>query len=157
RVARSAAEMGIVTVSVFSEDDSLSLHTRKTDEARGLKGSGAAAYLDIDQIVTLAKQTGCDAIHPGYGFLSENPELARACEKAGQTCGGPRAETLVLFGAKGGAREWAEKIGVPVLAGKKGGASLSEIQAFLKKHDAIMLKAVAGGGGRGMRLVQDPA
>ncbi|MBI3675806.1 MAG: carbamoyl-phosphate synthase large subunit [Proteobacteria bacterium] len=155
RVARSAAEMGIVTVAVFSEDDALSLHTRKTDQARGLKGSGVAAYLDTEQIVTLAKDNGCDAIHPGYGFLSENAGFARACEKAGLVFVGPSPETLALFGDKAAARALAEKTGVPVLAGTKAGASLSEIQAFLKKHDAIMLKAVAGGGGRGMRLVHE--
>lgn len=153
RIARSAADMGIVTVSVFSEDDALSLHTRKTDEARGLKGSGAAAYLDIAQIVALAKETACDAIHPGYGFLSENAAFATECEKAGLIFVGPTPQTLALFGDKAAARALAEKTGVPVLAGTKAGASLDEIKAFQKKHGAVMLKAVAGGGGRGMRLV----
>ncbi len=83
RIARTAAEMGIATVAVFSEDDALSLHTRKTDEARGLKGTGAAAYLDGAQIVAVARDTGCDAIHPGYGFLSENAGFARACSRRG--------------------------------------------------------------------------
>src|ERR1700733_10488637 len=83
RIARTAAEMGIVTVSVFAEDDALSLHTRKTDEARGLRGTGAAAYLDAAQIISIAGETGCDAIHPGYGFLSENADFACACNDAG--------------------------------------------------------------------------
>src|SRR5271155_3646613 len=83
RVARTAAEMGIATVAVFSEDDALSLHTRKTDEARGLNGKGAAAYLDSAQIVAVARAAGCDAVHPGYGFLSENTGFARACAEAG--------------------------------------------------------------------------
>src|SRR5580693_8528698 len=81
RIARTAAEMGITTVALFSEDDALSLHTRKTDEARGLKGKGAAAYLDGAQIVSLAREAGCDSVHPGYGFLSENAGFARACAR----------------------------------------------------------------------------
>jgi len=154
RVARSAAEMGIVTVSVFSEDDALSLHTRKTDEARGLKGSGAAAYLDIAQLVAIAREAGCDAVHPGYGFLSENADFARAVEAAGLVFVGPSPETLALFGDKAAARTLAEKTGVPVLPGT-GATDLEGAAKFLTKHGAIMLKAIAGGGGRGMRVVRE--
>ena len=101
RVARTAAEMGIGTVAIYSEDDQTSLHTRKADTALALKGSGAAAYLDGGQIVDLAQRAGADAVHPGYGFLSENAAFARACADGGLTFIGPAPETLDLFGDKG--------------------------------------------------------
>src|ERR1043165_1706861 len=82
RIARSAAELGIATVAVFAEDDALSLHTRKADEARALRGAGPAAYLDAAQLIAIARETGCDSLHPGYGFLSENADFARACAQA---------------------------------------------------------------------------
>jgi acetyl/propionyl-CoA carboxylase alpha subunit/acetyl-CoA carboxylase carboxyltransferase component len=154
RVARAAAEMGIDTVAIYAEDDSASLHTRKTDEARALKGKGAAAYLDIKQIVSVARDAGCDAVHPGYGFLSENADFARACAEAGLIFVGPSPETLALFGDKARARELAAKTKVPVLAGT-GAVSLKQAETFFAKHGAIMLKAVAGGGGRGMRVVRE--
>src|SRR5271169_5846861 len=90
RIIRAAAEMGIRTVAVFSEDDARSLHTRKADQARALRGAGAAAYLDAEQIVAAAQAAGCDAIHPGYGFLSEQAGFARRCAEAGITFVGPR-------------------------------------------------------------------
>src|SRR5437764_15088418 len=90
RVMRAAAEMGLRTVAVYSEDDARSLHIRKADEARPLKGIGAAAYLNAEQIIAIAKDAGCDAIHPGYGFLSENPSFARQCADEGVTFVGPR-------------------------------------------------------------------
>ncbi len=156
RIARTAAEMRIVTVSVFAEDDVLSLHTRKTDEARGLKGVGAAAYLDAAQIAAIARETHCSAIHPGYGFLSENAEFARLCENAGLIFVGPEADTLVMFGDKTEARALAERCGVPVLKGTMAGIDASTAATFLADlgpGGAIMLKAAAGGGGRGMRVV----
>ncbi|HTQ13570.1 MAG TPA: carboxyl transferase domain-containing protein [Rhizomicrobium sp.] len=153
RIARSAAEMSIATVSVFSEDDATALHTRKTDESRALQGKGAAAYLDIDAIVAAAREADCDAVHPGYGFLSENAAFARACAEAGLVFVGPSPETLALFGDKAAARALAAKHAVPVLAGT-GVASPAEVAKFQAKHGAIMLKAVAGGGGRGMRVVR---
>jgi acetyl/propionyl-CoA carboxylase alpha subunit/acetyl-CoA carboxylase carboxyltransferase component len=155
RIARTAAEMGIVTVAVFSEDDALSLHTRKADEARGLKGKGAAAYLDGSEILRVARETGCDAVHPGYGFLSENTDFAAACAKAGLIFVGPSPAALALFGDKAKARALAQKTNVPVLPGTKGAASLDETRKFLAAHGAIMLKAIAGGGGRGMRVVRE--
>ena len=94
RIARAAADMGIATVSVFSEDDAASLHTRRSDESLALKGVGPSAYLNIAQIVAAAKESGCDAVHPGYGFLSENAEFARACIAAGLSFVGPTPETL---------------------------------------------------------------
>ena len=156
RIVRAAAELGIRTVAVFSEDDARSLHTRKADEARALTGRGAAAYLDIEQIVAMAKATGCEAIHPGYGFLSENAGFARRAAEEGIKFVGPRPEVLELFGDKLRARALAERIGVPLLPGTAGATSLSEAREFLASlgdGDAMMIKAVAGGGGRGMRAV----
>ena len=151
RIARTAAEMGLTTIAVFSEDDAASLHTRKTDEAVALKGSGPAAYLDIDQVVAAAKAAGADTVHPGYGFLSENAAFARACAAAGLTFVGPSPETLELFGDKGRARALAQQCGVPVLAGTDGPTTLAQARAFFAANGAVMVKAVAGGGGRGMR------
>ena len=156
RIARAAAELGIRTVAIFSEDDAQSLHTQKTDEALPLQGRGAAAYLDIEQILALATQSGCDAIHPGYGFLSENAEFAKRCAEAAVTFVGPQVETLALFGDKGQARALAERCGVPVLPGTSGATSVDEAKAFLASlgaGGAVMIKALAGGGGRGMRAV----
>jgi len=156
RIIRAAAEMGIRTVTVFADDDSASLHTRKADEARRLSGAGAAAYLDAEQIIALAKEAGCDAIHPGYGFLSENAGFARRCASEGITFVGPRAEILELFGDKVQARRLAERCGVPILRGTSEPTSLDEARRFfssLGAHASMMIKAVAGGGGRGMRAV----
>jgi acetyl/propionyl-CoA carboxylase alpha subunit len=126
RIARTAAEMGIETLAIYSEDDAASLHIKKTNEARGLIGKGPAPYLDIEQIVTIAKDAGADAIHPGYGFLAENAEFARACAKAGIVFVGPTPEALELFGDKGRARELAEFVKVPVLPGTHGGITLED-------------------------------
>ena len=156
RIARAAAELGLRTVAIFSEDDAQSLHTQKMDDALPLQGRGAAAYLDIEQILALAAQAGCDAIHPGYGFLSENAEFAGRCAEAGLTFVGPRAETLALFGDKGQARSLAERCDVPILPGTSGPTSVDEAKVFLASlgaGGAVMIKALAGGGGRGMRAV----
>ena len=159
RIARTAAEMGIATVAVYSEDDAASLHTRKADEAHALKGSGPAAYLDIAGMVAAAKAAGCDAVHPGYGFLSENAAFARACAEAGLIFVGPTPETLELFGDKARARALAQQCEVPVLPGTDGPTSLAQARAFFDGpgHGAVMIKAVAGGGGRGMRPVTEAA
>ncbi|NJD65844.1 MAG: ATP-grasp domain-containing protein, partial [Chloroflexi bacterium] len=157
RVIRAAAELGIKTVAVYSDDDASSLHVRKGDEARRLAGQGAAAYLDADQIVQVALEAGCDAVHPGYGFLSENAAFARRCAEAGLTFVGPQPEVLELFGDKARARALAEELGVPVLPGTSGPTSLEEARAFLAaigEGGAVMVKAIAGGGGRGMRPVR---
>ena len=156
RIMRAAAELGIRTLAIFSEDDATSLHTRKADEARPLRGAGAAAYLDLDQIIALAKAAGCDAIHPGYGFLSENAKFAHRCAEEGIKFVGPRPEILKLFGDKVQARLLAEHAGVPVLPGTSGPTSLNEAKDFLAAlgpGGAMMIKAVAGGGGRGIRAV----
>ena len=157
RIARSAVDLGIATVAVFPEDDAASLHTRVVDEAVSLDGTGVAAYLDIDAVIAAAQSTGCDAIHPGYGFLSENGDFAAAVEAAGLTFVGPTAETLRRFGDKSAARALAVESGVPVLPGTSEAADLATIRTFfesLGEGGAVMLKAVAGGGGRGMRPVE---
>jgi acetyl/propionyl-CoA carboxylase alpha subunit/acetyl-CoA carboxylase carboxyltransferase component len=156
RVMRAAAELGISTVAVFSEDDAQSLHTRKADDARALRGKGAAAYLDIEQLIAVAQAAKCDAIHPGYGFLSENGAFARRCSEAGITFIGPRPEVLDLFGDKVRARTLAHHAGIPLLRGTAGATTLSEAKTFfgsLGPDASIMIKAVAGGGGRGIRAV----
>src|SRR5580765_8037042 len=119
RIFRAANELGLRTVAIYSKEDRLSLHRFKADEAYQVgEGMGPVqAYLDVDGIVALAKEKGVDAIHPGYGFLSENPALPRACEKAGLTFIGPSAELLQLLGDKTAARRIAEKAGVPVVPG----------------------------------------
>ncbi|MFZ5720465.1 MAG: carboxyl transferase domain-containing protein [Pseudomonadota bacterium] len=156
RIARTAAEMGLATVAVFSEDDAASLHVKRADQAVALKGSGPAAYLDVDQIVAAAKAAGVDAVHPGYGFLSENAAFARACAAGGLIFVGPTPETLELFGDKARARTLAQDCGVPVLTGTDGPTSLDEARAFLAANGPVMVKAVAGGGGRGMRPAATP-
>ena len=160
RIARGAAELGIKTVAVFSEDDANSLHLRKTDEARALPGPGARPYLDVDAIVAAARETGCDAVHPGYGFLSENAAFARACAESQLTFVGPRPEVLDLFGDKVRAKAFAESCGVQPIEGTKQATSREEAHTFfaaLGPNAAMMIKAVAGGGGRGIRAVRSEA
>jgi acetyl/propionyl-CoA carboxylase alpha subunit len=159
RVAWAADDLGIATVAVFSQDDARSLHVRKTDEAVALAGRGPAAYLDIGQILALALHAGCDAVHPGYGFLSENPEFARRCQEAGLIFAGPRPELVELFGDKVRARRLAESCEVPVINGTSGPTTAEEARNFmlsLGADAAIMIKAMSGGGGRGMRAVTHP-
>ncbi len=160
RIARSAAELGIGTVAIHSADDAQSLHVRAADEALALEGTGAAAYLDAAQVVAVAKAAGCDAIHPGYGFISENAAFARLCAEAGIAFVGPQPEVLDLFGDKAQARRFAAQHGVDIVAGTDGPTTLEQAQAFLADlgpGGAIMVKALAGGGGRGMRPVTDAA
>ena len=157
RIARTAADLGIETLAVYSSDDAASLHTRVADAAHALTGAGPAAYLDGAQILAAAQAHGCDAVHPGYGFLSENAAFARACTQARVAFVGPSPETLELFGDKGAARSLAERCDVPILAGTHGGVTLAEARVFLESlgpGGAVMVKAVAGGGGRGMRPVR---
>jgi len=158
RVLRAAAELGISTVAVHSEDDVRCLHNRVADESRSLRGAGVAAYLDAEQIVAIAAESGCDAVHPGYGFLSENAAFAQRCAERELTFVGPRPETLALFGDKLRAREVADGSGVPVLPGTHGATSVEEALAFfasLGPGAAMVIKAVVGGGGRGMRVVRN--
>jgi acetyl/propionyl-CoA carboxylase alpha subunit/acetyl-CoA carboxylase carboxyltransferase component len=156
RVARTAADLDIASVMIYSQDDAASLHVRAGDEALALSGSGPSAYLDGPQILRLALETGCEAIHPGYGFLSENSAFARLCNNAGLVFVGPSPEALTLFGDKVQARALAKRTGAPVLPGSIGAATLEEAERFfgsLSEGSAVMLKAIAGGGGRGMREV----
>ena len=120
RIMRAAAELDMPTVAVFPEDDASALHTQRADEAVVLKGVGATAYLNIEQITTVAKESDCDFSHPGYGFLSDNAGFARRREEEGLIFVGPRAENLVAFGDKAQARALAERCGVPVLKGSSG-------------------------------------
>ncbi|MCP5266179.1 MAG: carbamoyl-phosphate synthase large subunit, partial [Burkholderiaceae bacterium] len=159
RIARSAADLGIETVSVYSRDDAHSLHVKQTDEARALDGVGAAAYLDIDALIEAALETGCDAVHPGYGFVAESAAFARACANAGICFVGPSPAALALFGDKAAARALAERAGVPVVEGTSHATTRDQAREFLAAlgpGGAIMLKALAGGGGRGIRPVHDP-
>src|SRR5271168_407630 len=130
RIARTAADLGIATVAVFSEDDALSLHVRRADEARPLGLAGVAAYLDIRRIVEIARESDCDAIHPGYGFLSENAAFARRTAKAGLTFVGPSPAALDLFGDKTAARALAASVDVPLIDGTVGPTSLEEARDF---------------------------
>ncbi|HTB38180.1 MAG TPA: biotin carboxylase N-terminal domain-containing protein, partial [Reyranella sp.] len=155
RIAQAANELGIATVGIHSEDDATSLHVRRVDEAIAVKRKGAAAYLDIVGVIAAAKKAGCDSVHPGYGFLSENADFAEACVTAKLVFVGPTLEQLKLFGDKARARAHAAKCKVPVLPGTDV-TDLAGVMAFFKKHakSGIALKAIAGGGGRGMRLIK---
>ncbi len=160
RIARSAAEFGIRSHAIFSEDDHDADHIRKCDEAHALTGQGPSAYLDAAQIVRMASKARCDAIHPGYGFLSENADFARLCAQAGIRFIGPSPEVLEIFGDKGKARALAIACDVPVLAGTEGTTTLDEARRFLMSlgpNGSVMVKALMGGGGRGMRPVTNPA
>jgi acetyl/propionyl-CoA carboxylase alpha subunit/acetyl-CoA carboxylase carboxyltransferase component len=160
RIARAAADAGIATVAIFPADDALSLHVRVADEAFEVRGRGARAYLDIESVVKAAKAAGCDAVHPGYGFLSENADFAKACAAEGIAFVGPKVSALELFGDKVAARQLAKRCGVPIIAGTSGPSSLEEIKAFfesLGSGGSVVIKAMVGGGGRGMRVVEKAA
>ena len=162
RILRAAQDLGIATVAIYARDDTGALHSTLADEAVALDATGPAAYLDIAALLAVARQHGCDAVHPGYGFLSERADFAQACADAGLVFIGPTPAQLALFGDKARARALAAEHGVPLLPGT-GAATLDEIEAFFAEQRAIdprcgvMLKAVAGGGGRGMRAVFEPA
>ncbi|GGL90779.1 pyruvate carboxylase [Pseudooceanicola nanhaiensis] len=159
RIMRAANEMGKKTVAVFAEEDKLGLHRFKADEAYRI-GAGlgpVAAYLSIPEIIRVAKMSGADAIHPGYGLLSENPEFVEACDAAGITFIGPRAETMRALGDKASARKVAIEAGVPVIPATE--VLGEDMDAILKEAEEIgyplMLKASWGGGGRGMRPIEN--
>ena len=157
RIARAVQDLGIRAVAIYSQDDATSLHTKIADEAIELEGLGAAAYLNISGVIEAAKRSGCDAIHPGYGFLSEQADFAQACAAAGIKFIGPTPEHLSLFGDKARAREAAIESEVPVLEGIDRGITLEEALDFFDQHtdSGIIIKALAGGGGRGTRAVTD--
>ena len=160
RVFRTAHELGIRTVAIYSHEDRFSLHRFKADEAYpiGKTGEPIRAYLDIPGIVTLAKQYDIDAIHPGYGFLSENAHFARACRDAGLVFVGPRVEILEQLGDKVVARRLAQQANVPVLSGSDAAVTSNEEAKKLAAQLGypVIVKAALGGGGRGMRVAQTP-
>jgi pyruvate carboxylase len=161
RIFRAATELGLRTVAIYSQEDRLALHRFKADEAYqvGIGKGPVEAYLDIDGIIAVAKEHGVDAIHPGYGFLSENPALGRACAKAGIAFVGPTPELLELLGDKTAARRLAISAGVPVLPGtEKAVTSPEEARRTAEEIGyPVIVKAAMGGGGRGMRVVRDAA
>jgi pyruvate carboxylase len=161
RILRAANELRLRTVAVFSQEDRLSLHRFKADEAYLIgEGKGPVqAYLDVDGIVGLAVEKGVDAIHPGYGFLAENPALPRACEKAGITFIGPSAELLELLGDKTAARNLAIRAGIKIVPGTDEAISDTSTAAETAERIGypLIVKAAFGGGGRGMRVVDTPA
>lgn len=158
RTFRACTEMGIRTVALYSEEDKYSLHRYKADEAY-LIGKGldpVAAYMNIDEIIQLAIKKNVDAIHPGYGFLAENAQFAKACEEAGIIFVGPKADTINMFGDKKNAKELAKECKVPVIEGSEG---IIATEAEAKKASKaigypVLIKAVAGGGGRGIRIAK---
>ncbi|WP_247828746.1 pyruvate carboxylase [Arthrobacter antioxidans] len=156
RAFRAGHEVGAKTVAVFPQEDRNSIHRQKADEAYliGEEGHPVRAYLDIDEIIRVARESGCDAIYPGYGFLSENPGLARAAAAAGITFVGPPADVLELAGNKVKALDAARAAGIPVLASSRPSADVAELIAAAEEIGfPVFAKAVAGGGGRGMRRV----
>lgn len=157
RVARTAAALGVETVAVHTADDVKSLHIKHADMVRVLPQAGVTGYLDIDALIAIARETGCDAVHPGYGLLSERADFADACADAGLIFVGPDAKTLRRQGDKVSARALAEQAGVPVLQGSGLLATAADLHTFFDANGgaSLMIKAVNGGGGRGMRIVQD--
>ncbi len=160
RVHRACAEMGIGTIGIYSYQDRLSLHRHKTDEAY-LVGQGmnpVRAYLDIEGIIAIAKKHGADAIHPGYGFLSENPAFAKRCEEEGIIFIGPSHQSIAQMGDKVAAKECAMKSGLPLVPGTKTAVSLEEARNWCREHGyPVIIKAAMGGGGRGMRIARNEA
>src|SRR6266700_1589868 len=161
RILRAANELGLRTVAIYSQEDRLALHRFKADEAYLIgEGKGPVeAYLDVDGIVSLAAEKGVDAIHPGYGFLSENPALPRACERAGIAFVGPSAALLDLLGDKTAARKLAQQAGIPRVPGTEEAVSNPKQAEKLAAGIGypLIVKAAFGGGGRGMRVVEKPA
>ena len=161
RVLRAATELGLSTVAVFTHEDRFALHRFKADESYLIGnpegGEPVKGYLNIESIVAVAAAHGVDAIHPGYGFLSENAGLARACAEHGITFVGPTPELLETFGDKTAAKRLADQTNVPTIPGTEYALKdLAEVKAAAKKIGfPIMLKASFGGGGRGMRVVRN--
>jgi acetyl-CoA carboxylase biotin carboxylase subunit len=156
RIIRACRELGIATVAVYSDVDRAALHVRKSDEAYAIGPAAAAeSYLRMDKILDIAKRSGAEAIHPGYGFLSENAKFAQACGDAGVKFIGPTPHSMKLMGSKTSARQQMEKAGVPFVPGTSRGLATSEEGEAVAERIGypVMLKAAAGGGGKGMRLV----
>ena len=153
RIVRACAEMGIRSVAVYSDADRHALHVKRADEAHSIGADPLAGYLNPRKLVNLAVETGCDALHPGYGFLSENAELADICAERGIRFIGPSAEVIRRMGDKTEARRSMIKAGVPVTPGTEG--NVADLAEALREGERIgypvMLKATSGGGGRGIR------
>ena len=159
RIVRALRDAGVGSVAVFARDDADAPHVAAADAAVALEATGPQAYLDIARLVRIARDTRCDAVHPGYGFLAERADFARACIDAGLVFVGPTPEQLALFGDKAQARSLAQRHGIALLPGSAGPATLDEARGFLAAQDGagIVIKAVGGGGGRGMRIVRTQA
>ena len=153
RIVRACAEMGIKSVAVYAEADRYALHVKKADEAYSLGPDTVAGYLNAHHLVNIAVSTGCDALHPGYGFLSENPELAETCKRRGIYFVGPDAETIHKLGDKTIARQTMTSAGIPVTPGSNDNvANIEEAKKIAREIGyPVMLKATSGGGGRGIR------
>jgi geranyl-CoA carboxylase alpha subunit len=160
RIMRTARRLGYGVVAVYSDADRESLHVREADEAVRIgEALPAQSYLNIGAVIAAAKLSGADALHPGYGFLAENEDFARACRDAGLVFIGPSPEAIKAMGNKAGAKEIMQAAGVPCVPGYQG-ADQSDTAMLAEAHRIgfpVMIKAVAGGGGRGMRLVADAA
>jgi len=156
RVIRACRELGVGSVAVYSEVDRAALHVRKADEAYSIGPAPAGeSYLRIDKLLQVAANCGADAIHPGYGFLSENAEFARACAKAGIKFIGPRAEAMEIMGSKTSGRRAMQSAGIPLVPGSTTALTRDEaVKVAVQVGYPVMLKAAAGGGGKGMRLVR---
>ncbi|CAN7635794.1 carbamoyl-phosphate synthase large subunit [Variovorax paradoxus] len=160
RLVRALRDLGIASVAVHARDDASALHVQLADVAVALDAAGPSAYLDVAALIGVAKAQGCDAVHPGYGFLSERADFAEACAEAGLVFIGPAPEQLALFGDKARARALATQCDVPVMPGSAGAVTLAQAQAFFAEQQAqgaagVMIKAIGGGGGRGMRAVMN--
>lgn len=160
RLVRALRDLGIASVAVHARDDASALHVQLADAAVALDAAGPSAYLDIAALIGVAKAQDCDAVHPGYGFLSERADFAQACADAGLVFIGPAPEQLALFGDKARARALATQCDVPVMPGSAGAVTLAQAQAFFAEQQAqgaagVMIKAIGGGGGRGMRAVMN--
>ena len=156
RVMRTAKEMGIRTVAIYSEVDADSLHVKVADESYCIgKESLAETYLNIKKIINIALKADCEAIHPGYGFLAENPEFVKACDSSGIIFIGPSGKVIALMGNKIEARSFIRSINIPLVDGAVGKDTESLIKAGKKISFPLLLKAAAGGGGKGMRIVRD--
>ncbi len=159
RIIRACREMGIESVAVFSDVDRKALHVRKADHAYHIGPATASeSYLNFDKILDVARRSGAEAIHPGYGFLSENARFANACRDAGIKFIGPTPESMEMMGSKTSARQHMKKAGVPFVPGSEKGMEYEATERMAAQVGyPIMLKAAAGGGGKGMRLVQSQA
>jgi len=158
RILRACRELGIQTIGVFSEADRKALHVRLADEAYPIgPAASRESYLRIDKLMEVARKTGCDALHPGYGFLAENPALPRACSDAGVTFIGPAAEAMEALGSKTAGKQLARRSDVPTVPGTDDPLENPEAAQSLARAMGypVVLKAVAGGGGKGMRVVPE--